>query len=282
MDMKGMDWRVVTFVAGLLLLAILALGGIQFVKISPPAPSPRHALPTDMTISEGESASKASGSSGDGETVSPPVEMESPIPERLMDTEQAPPPTAPEIAVAIAGEVNAPGFYRMPADSRVQELITKARGVTGFADMSDINIAAKLVDGTTLTIPGEPKRESAQGSLILRKAVTAADVNPPCYTRSGWRAAQSAPDTVGTPETVTPATAEPVSPSSGKGGDGLIDLNTATREELDTLPGIGPKTADKIIEYRKEAPFTSVDDLNNVSGIGEKKIDALRKFITVR
>ncbi len=282
MDTKGMDWRVVACVAGLLLLAVLAVGGIQFVKVNHPDISPQHALPADINVSEGESGSTAPPSSGEGETIPQSIETESAAPEALLGAVQEPPATAPDIAVAIAGEVNAPGFYRMPADSRVQELITKARGVTDFADMSDINIAAKLVDGTTLTIPGEPKRESAQGSLVLRKAVSAADVNPPCYTRSGWRAARSAPDTPEVSETAVPMAAEAAPPTSGKGADGLIDLNTAAKEELDTLPGIGPKTAEKIIEYRNETPFTSVDDLNNIHGIGEKKLDAIRKFVTVR
>ena len=63
---------------------------------------------------------------------------------------------------------------------------------------------------------------------------------------------------------------------------GLLDLNSASQDELETLPGIGPKLAAEIIAYRSRAPFASVDDLTNVSGIGPKKLEGVRNLVTVR
>ena len=72
----------------------------------------------------------------------------------------------------------------------------------------------------------------------------------------------------------------------GTGGDGgapaLVDLNVATAEELDTLPGVGPATAAAILEHRStNGPFTSVEDLLDVPGIGEAKLEQLRDLVTV-
>ena len=100
--------------------------------------------------------------------------------------------------------------------------------------------------------------------------------NPPQYTGSGW-----------TPEILPPAQA----PGDSGGGnvlplaqvsDGLLDLNTATQAQLESLPGIGPVFASRIIEYRTRTPFRSVDDLKNIKGIGDKRLADIRHLVTVR
>ena len=68
-------------------------------------------------------------------------------------------------------------------------------------------------------------------------------------------------------------------PSAVQGG--LIDLNRATADQLETLPGIGPKRAQDIINYRQQHPFTSVEDLDNVRGVGPKTLETLRPLVTV-
>jgi competence protein ComEA len=81
---------------------------------------------------------------------------------------------------------------------------------------------------------------------------------------------------------VVPAVGEVVAGSSGVGGDGRVNLNTADAAALDTLPGIGPATAAKIIAWRDEnGRFASVDDLLDVGGIGPAKLDAIRDLVTV-
>ncbi len=187
----------------------------------------------------------------------------------------------PVLSVAAAGEIKRRGFYELPFDSRVQDLIDRAGGLTPRGDLSDINIAARLVDGTTLTIPELPGAEQKDARLVIKRVRKAAELNPPFYTRSGWRppvAAGIAAATTG----AAPTSATPQPARATPAADGLIDLNHASLAELDTLPGIGPKTAEKIMQYRSQNPFRSVDDLDNVHGIGEKKLEAVRHLVTVR
>lgn len=170
------------------------------------------------------------------------------------------------VTVAVRGDVKYPGLYDLPEGRRVDDLIERAGGLRESADMRDINIAARLVDGTTLTIPSFPDPETGRYSRDAYLA--AAGLNPPVYTLSGWR-----PDAGG---------------AAGSGGaqgggsvGGKIDLNLATQAELETLPGIGPVTAQRIISYREQAPFHAVDELEQVSGIGPKRLEAVRDLVTV-
>jgi competence protein ComEA len=181
----------------------------------------------------------------------------------------------PRIGVAIRGAVNRPGFYELAPESRVQDLIHAARGLADEADMTDINIAARLTDGVTLVIPARALAVAQERTLTVRNAPGAAQLNPPEYTRSGWHPAMAA---VGLPLT---AERPAVSTSVPASDDGRIDINKAAQEQLETLPGIGPKTAEKIISYRSQRPFQSVEDLDNVDGIGPKKLEAVRSLVKV-
>jgi len=104
-------------------------------------------------------------------------------------------------------------------------------------------------------------------------------MNPGRYTRSGWTGVVAEPVV----QTYAPVPAEEIpsaaEPASAPGG--LIDLNRASLQELQELPGIGPKTAEKIVAYRETTPFQRIDDLMEVHGIGEKKMEAVRNLVTV-
>ncbi len=153
-----------------------------------------------------------------------------------------------ELIVHAAGAVARPGLYRLPAGARVDDLVDAAGGLAPDADGDRLNLAAPLVDGSRVFVPrvGEP------------------DVPVPVVPGPG-----PASDGGGTPS----ATTAPGPP---------VDLNTATLDELDTLPGVGPTTAQAILDYRAEnGPFRSVDDLLDVRGIGDAKLEALRDRVTV-
>lgn len=168
------------------------------------------------------------------------------------------------VTVAVRGAVRYPGMYALSDKRRVDDLLDRAGGVTEAADLRDINIAARLVDGTTLTVPAFPDSET--GQYANGNYPAHAVQNPVPYTIAGWQAA-------------SPGTA--AGASSGGEGGGRLDLNRASKAELETLPGIGPVTAASIISYREQMPFQSVEELEQVSGIGPKRLEAVRDLVTV-
>jgi competence protein ComEA len=156
------------------------------------------------------------------------------------------PPTQPPLQVHVVGAVLRPGLYAFVEGSRVQDAVTAAGGLTSDAKLDGINLAAKLEDGQQLEIP-------AGG------AGTAAQPEP----TSGFR--------------VIPSSEATATPS----GD-LININTASAEVLAELPGIGPTTAQRIVDYRTEnGPFARIEDLMNVAGIGPATFDNINTLITV-
>jgi competence protein ComEA len=146
------------------------------------------------------------------------------------------------LVVHVAGAVRHPGVYRMRAGSRVDDAVARAGGARRRADLSALNLAAELEDGRQVLVP-------------LRAAAMAA-----------------AGAAAGTGSTAT-AVATPAVP---------LNLNTATPEQLDELDGIGPATAQHIIEYREAHDgFGSVEELDQVPGIGETRLAALREKVRV-
>ncbi len=168
-------------------------------------------------------------------------------------------PVAPkQVVVSVQGAVIKPGVYHLDEGSRVTDLIEAAGGVLG-ADTADINLAALLVDGTTLTLPERLDESNADA------ATAEPVVNPAAYTISGQ----------GT------LTANAAKPQNSGSANGRINVNSATQVELETLPGIGPKLAQQIIQYREGAPFANGEALMDVPGIGPQKYEAVRDLITV-
>lgn len=154
--------------------------------------------------------------------------------------------------VHVAGQVRKPGLYELTTAHRVNDAIKKAGGPTASADLSRVNLAARLEDGAQVRVP-------AVGEKIAESATYLA----PSGTRP------------------TVATSRPSSRKETP-APGSISLNQAGLEELDRLPGVGPATAQKIIEHRNRiGRFTSVDQLLDVKGIGPKKMEAIRPFVTL-
>ena len=153
----------------------------------------------------------------------------------------------PTVAASIMGAVRRPGMYEFDVDSRVQDLVDAARGVTEDADVSDINGAARLIDGSTLTIPVRGVATVADGTLVARGGQSAAELNPAQYTILGWRSCMT--EAAPAPGVDAGASGTPA-PQSASAAPALINVNTASKEQLESLPGIGPKLAQEIINYR--------------------------------
>jgi competence protein ComEA len=165
-----------------------------------------------------------------------------------------PPPTLTPVPlrVHVTGAVRAPGVYELRRDSILQDAINAAGGLTEFASTDRLNLAELLEDGQQIVVP----------ELL--------PTLPPTST--------SAP---GQP-TSTPDPAQPTATVQAATG-GLVNINTATQTELETLPRIGPAIAQRIIEYRNaDGPFNSIEEIKNVQGIGEATFEAIAPFITVK
>jgi competence protein ComEA len=137
------------------------------------------------------------------------------------------------VVVDVVGAVRRAGLYRLPQGSRIADALARAGGTTRKADLTLVNLAAPLADGSQIVVPA----------------------------RTG------------------------AAPSGGDGGGaaasaGPVHLNSATLADLDALPGVGPVTAQKILDYRRQhGAFGSVDELDAIPGIGPKRMDQLRELV---
>ncbi len=151
------------------------------------------------------------------------------------------------VVVHVAGHVKNPNVYVMKPGDRVIDAINKAGGAKADADLDSLNLAELLKDGEKIYVPS---KDETAGMAATGQVGTSAQVGG---------SSRSLP--------------------SG-GGPAIVNINTAGPEELDRLPGVGPATAQKIIEYRRQiGRFTSVDQLLDVRGIGPKKLEQMRPFV---
>lgn len=171
------------------------------------------------------------------------------------------------VVVHITGEVSSPGVVKLENGSRVVDAIKKSGGLLPSADESNINLAQKLFDEDKIMIP----RIGETLELGLSSAET---------QESGQSNVKNSVQKE-TQEVVTSKNNDNINNSTNTSGGG-VNINIASQEELKTLPGIGDVTAQKIIDYRESTQFESIEDIKNVSGIGEKKFEAIQSMITTR
>lgn len=169
---------------------------------------------------------------------------------------------AKELLVHVAGAVAKPGVYQLPQGSRVIDAVNKA-GPAAEAELDALKLASPVTDGQTIYVPlksptqaGSTTSGSSPGSPVSSAAGTGRNA---FTSQTG------------------------VKPSGAATVTGLVDINTADQSQLDTLPGVGPSLAQRIIQYREiNGPFKAIEDLKNVSGIGDKNFEKLKDRIAVR
>ena len=191
---------------GLIVVLVLTLGGAGLWYV--------RSLPRPIQVAEAQGVGQVAGTAAASPGASP---------------------SAASVIVDVAGWVKQPGVYELTAGDRVIDAIERAGGARKGAELSALNLAAPLIDGSQILVP-----------------------------RTG----------------ATSAT--PGSGGSAPGGTALININTASATELEALSGIGEVLAATIVQYRTEnGPFASVDQLEDVSGIGPSTLEDIRDFVTV-
>ncbi|MEW5810104.1 MAG: ComEA family DNA-binding protein [Actinomycetota bacterium] len=184
----------------------------------------------------------------------PPVEMAaSGAPAPATSSPAVPGP----VVISVVGLVQRPGLVTLEPGARIADALEAAGGAVDGADVVGLNMARKVADGEQIVVgiaapPGQP---AEMGSSVVSGAAPSA-------------AGPSAGAPAGAPDATT---------------SGVVDLNSATAEQLDALPGIGPVTAAAIIAWRDaHGRFGSVDQLGDVDGIGPARLDKLRPLVAVR
>ncbi|WP_329827151.1 ComEA family DNA-binding protein [Streptomyces sp. JV176] len=167
---------------------------------------------------------------------------------KAVEPEPPPPPETARIVVDVGGKVREPGVLRLPAGSRVADALRAAGGVEPGADLTGLNRARLLMDGEQVVVDAPAPPGGAPG---------------------------------GGPGTDGGGAVAGFGPGAGPGPPAApISLNTATPDQLDTLPGVGPVLARHIIDYRTQhGGFRSVDELREVNGIGDRKFADLQPLV---
>lgn len=176
--------------------------------------------------------------------------------------------TAPKhskrLYVDVAGAVQRPSLYLLPPDSRVMQAVLAAGGPTPAADMDAVNLAQPVTDGEKVFVP-------KRGAAPVPASPTALSATPAASVRGAAvpSGAKSAKASGGS--------------RSGKMSDGeQIGLNSATLEQLERLPSVGPSMAARILAYRQQCGgFAKIEDLTLVTGIGPKKYAKIAPFLTL-
>ena len=155
------------------------------------------------------------------------------------------------VIIHITGSVKNPGIVKLKEGSRIEDAIEAAGGLTENADITKVNLAYVVEDGTKIKIPSASEEDIGDEDIIDSK--------------SG--------DNIIIEENTV----------SSNNSTQTININKATEKEFETLPGIGPSLASKIIEYRNQnGKFESIEDIKNVNGIGDNKYEKINDLITVK
>ena len=185
------------------------------------------------------------------------------------------PATPSSIRVHVIGRVNDPGVHEISANGRIIDAIDAAGGMASGAHPGSLNMAQPVCDGCQILIPA-----SGNGKVIAPSGIQGGGGSP-----GGQPAPSGAPGGSGAlaGAAAAPGVVNGAATQGGPTSGDLVDLNTATVEQLQTIDGVGPVMAERIFTWRQEhGRFTSVDELQEIDGIGPKKFAKLKDRVRVQ
>ena len=153
------------------------------------------------------------------------------------------------VVVHITGAVNKPGIVKLKEGSRIEDAIEAAGGLNEDSDITNVNLAYILEDGTKIKIPTiDDMKNNKDSNYIIENSGSGVIIS-----------------------------------EENEISNTIININKANQTELETLPGIGPSLADRIINYREEkGKFSKIEDIKNVTGIGDSKYSNIKDLIKVK
>ncbi len=240
--------------AAVLLVLVLAVVGVRSAwaqRAAAPTPIPASSAAGQDPVSETNPAPQGEVASGELSNGSGVTEAET-----ATEGESQPPAV---VYVHVIGAVSEPGVVEVSPGSRVSDVVESAGGLSKAADLSRINLARLVLDGERIWVPvlgEEPPEEVAEPIAPSASA-----------TSDGAQTGAGETDPAGT---------------AGEPTSGVLDVNTADSTALQTLPGVGPVTAESILAWRTEhGRFATVEELMEVSGIGPRTLDKLKPLVVV-
>ncbi len=169
--------------------------------------------------------------------------------------------------VQVSGAVKKPGIYKIPTGTRLVDVIYKAGGLRKDAILSDVNMTTPVTDGTSIYISSKTDTEEIKKTEIKKDETKSLEKNIKSESVSSKKRQSKEYKKLS---------------SNQVKNDGLLNLNSATEEDLNNLPGIGETLAKNIISYRnKNGRFRTLSDLDKVEGIGKKKFKKLKNKVTI-
>jgi len=170
-----------------------------------------------------------------------------------------------KVIFQVAGCVNSPNVFSLPRGSRIVDAIKAAGGAKAGADLESLNLAARIEDGSRIYVPSAQMRSGSAAAVVAPQ--TSAVVASARSSVAGGSKSKSK----------TSATTKLHNP-----GEGVVRINSADSTELQRLPGVGPSTAQAILDYRTQiGRFTTPEQLDDVKGIGPKKLEKMRPFVAL-
>ena len=176
------------------------------------------------------------------------------------------------MAVHITGEVKNPGVVKVKQGSRIEDIIEAAGGLTENADITDVNLAYVVEDGMKIRIPSNDEEELSKENN--GEAENSGENGQEQNTKNEYITQDSGKGVILSEEST-----ENMSATENL----VVNINTANETELEELPGIGPSLASRIVEHRNQnGKFKTIEDIKNVSGIGDSKFEKIKSLIKVK